>query len=262
MNRYLLTITILLVFSIALLAQTQMTIADFEQEVWRLTNVERGKYNLAPLYYDTGLAALAKRHSLNMYQKDFFAHRDPWGDEVAGRKNKYYPELIVSSIGENLGKFSNSRRVFIPQEVVSGWMNSPAHRANILDAGFTHIGIGLVFKGNEMYATQDFATPIVKLVSELPDKIDAKYRYRLRFEYIAGQATQGFSSTLIYPNPNATYRISEDQEMCGAQPIPIQWISDRSFEVEVPFLAGKGNYQLSFGYNGGYFPEGVLISVR
>jgi len=256
------SLMVLLILCVALCAQGKMSLADFEKEVWRLTNVERTKNGLPALIYDDGLASLARWHSTNMKDLGFFAHRDPWGDEVAERKSKYYPQLIVSSVGENLGKFTNSRQVFTPQEIVQGWMNSPSHRDNILDRSYTHLGVGIIPNGADMYATQNFAAPIVKLLSQIPDKLDIDKVYRLRFEYMGNRAKTDLSATLIYPDLNATFKISDKQEMCGAQPIAIKWAGNNYFDADVPFLVGKGPYMLCFGFEGGYFPEGVIMSVK
>lgn len=257
-----LIILIFLTLCLSLPAQKQMTVSQFEQEILRLTNHERSQYGLPALQNEPGLVTLARRHTVNMVQKNFFAHRDPWGDEVSGRKSKYYPELLVSNIGENLGKFTNSRLAFKPEEVVTGWMNSPTHRAQILDRDYTHIGIAIMIKGTDMFATQNFASPIVKLSNSIPENLSHKKSYVLRFDYLANQDPKHLGATLIYPDRKFAYKLSEEQEMVGAQPIPIKWVNQRSFEVVVPFLAGKGNYQLCFGFNGGYFPEGILLKAK
>ncbi|HNQ43530.1 MAG TPA: CAP domain-containing protein, partial [Candidatus Cloacimonadota bacterium] len=121
-----------------------LSIREFELEIWRYTNIERARYGISPLNYDENLADLAKLHTKNMIDKKFFAHIDHLGDAVAQRKTKYQPNLIVSSIGENLGKFINSAKTFSPQECVTGWMNSPDHRKNILDPDYTHMGVGII----------------------------------------------------------------------------------------------------------------------
>jgi hypothetical protein len=197
-----------------------------------------------------------------MFEKGFFAHRDPWGDEVSGRKTKHYPELIVSNIGENIGKFTNSQMAFKPQEVVAGWMNSPTHRDNILDRSYTHLGVGVLVRGTEMIATQNFASPVVQLQSAIPKKLSSKKRYALRFEYMGSKASSSLGATLLYPDRKVAFKLSDDQEMVGAQPIAIKWLNDRTFELVVPFLAGNGNYKLCFGYNGGYFPEGIVLTAK
>ena len=59
------------------------------------------------------------------------------------------------SWGENIAYGQES-----PAEVVTTWMNSPAHRENILDCGFTQIGIGIATTSSgTIYWTQNFATP-------------------------------------------------------------------------------------------------------
>jgi hypothetical protein len=57
--------------------------------------------------------------------------------------------------GENIARGQQSAA-----EVVTGWMNSPAHRENIMDCRLRQMGIGLAFDGGEQpYWVQDFATP-------------------------------------------------------------------------------------------------------
>jgi len=239
-----------------------MTIREFEEEVWRLTNAQRRQHSLPALQYDNGLADLARIHSNNMVKHSFFAHTDHLGDDVASRQPKYYPALIVISIGENLGKFSNSARVFTPQELVTGWMNSPHHRENILNLDYTHLGVGIVLQGNTLYATQNFAAPLVKLRSNLPKSMDQQRIYRISFQYMGAANAKDLNCTLIYPDPEAAYQISDDQEMVGAQPLKIDWQDKNNFSLLVPFLAGKGDYKLCFGFGGGYYPDGVVLRAR
>lgn len=247
--------------TLSAMAQT-MTVREFELEVWRLTNVERVRHNLSPLSYEEGLADLARLHSGNMLLHNFFAHRDHKGDEVADRKDKYYPTLLISAIGENLGKFTNSGMKFTPHELVSGWMQSPLHRDNILNPQYTHLGVGLVFRGTTLFATQNFATPTVKFKGNLPSKFDVKKVYRLSFEYLSPRPAKELSATLIYPDKKTSFKISDEQEMVGAQPIALRWTSSTTFDVDLPFNAGKGEYQLCFGFNGGYFPKGLKLRAR
>lgn len=257
---------ILLTFTLALsalMAQNRtMTIEDFEKEVWRLTNVERTRYSLKPLSYDPGLAKLARYHSHNMHQRNFFSHLDPQGYGVAERQQNYYPTLVLSSIGENIGRFHNSAGGFTPQEVVSGWMESPNHRENILQPDYTHLGVGIVLAGNTMYATQDFATPLVKIKSKLPKSLSDGHAYRLSFQYLSPNQRDRLACTLIYPDKNKGYKISENEVMVGAQPLQLEWVSSSQFDVLVPFSAGAGDYKICFGFDGGYFAQGMVLKAR
>lgn len=255
-------LSLLLILALAILGGKTMTVREFELEVWRLTNVERNQHHLPTLNYDEGLADMARLHSQNMVMKNFFAHKDHLGDQVGERRARYYPSLLVTGIGENLGKFTNSAKRFSPEELVRGWMQSPLHRDNILTAEFTHLGVGLVFRGETLYATQNFATPIAKLKSELPKSLDYKKIYRLSFEYLSTQPAQKLTATLLFPDKRTTFKVSDKQEMVGAQPIGLRWTSANTFEVDVPFNAGKGVYQLCFGYDGAYFPEGLPLRAK
>lgn len=113
-----------------------------------------------------------------------------------------------------------------------------------------------------MYATQNFATPLVRMRSKLPKSLDGSKIYRLSFKYLSPNKRERLNSTLIYPDPKKAYQISEDQEMVGAQPLKVEWKSKTSFDLLVPFLAGKGDYKICFGFDGGYFPEGVVVKVK
>ena len=66
-----------------------ITISEFEHSIWELTNQQRLAYNLSPLLYDEGLADLARLHSKNMFNFDFFAHKDHLGYLVSDRNPKF-----------------------------------------------------------------------------------------------------------------------------------------------------------------------------
>lgn len=202
MAKYFLCIMLLLLS--AMLPAARLTIAQFEQRIFELTNRERQRHNLPVLRYETGLADLARRHSQNMLQRDFFDHRDPQGLEVAGRQERYYPQIMLIHIGENLFKIVDSRRNFSSAEIVDGWMNSPGHRANILNRDFTHIGVGVVVRGNKLYATQNFGTPIVKLLNPLPIRTRG-LNLRLSFEYLSPRPPADLRATIRYPDASVRF---------------------------------------------------------
>ena len=255
-----------LLFLLLLFACTQssktISIPEFEHSIWELTNQQRLAYNLSPLLYDEGLADLARLHSKNMFTYDFFAHRDHLGCLVSDRKRKYYPQLIVSSIGENLAKFVNGTKVFTPEEIVTGWMNSPEHKKNILNAAYTHLGVGVFTEGEVLLATQNFATPVVKLLSELPETFNPQFQYELQFEYMGSQPQKELNAVLNFPDSRFKYNIDDKYYTIGMKPITLQWIADKQFELIVDFPAGKGNYSLCFGFNHSYLEDGIKIKVR
>ncbi|MEU9591067.1 CAP domain-containing protein [Streptomyces sp. NPDC048193] len=119
-------------------------------EVVRLTNGERARAGLPELAPDPRLATAAQAHSADMVARDFYSHTDPDGGRPWDRAAA--AGATRRTVGENIACGQRSAA-----EVVEGWMNSPGHRANILGAGFTHIGVGLAGGGRAgMYWTQLF----------------------------------------------------------------------------------------------------------
>ncbi|MFJ3889593.1 CAP domain-containing protein [Streptomyces rubrogriseus] len=119
-------------------------------EVVGLTNRERAGAGLPALAVDARLTAAAQAHSADMVTRDFYSHTDPGGGKPWDRAAAAGADR--RTVGENIACGQRS-----PAEVVEGWMNSPGHRANILKAGFTHIGVGLAGGGRAgTYWTQLF----------------------------------------------------------------------------------------------------------
>ncbi|GIH29524.1 hypothetical protein Aph01nite_78340 [Acrocarpospora phusangensis] len=122
-----------------------------ENEVVRLTNVEREKAGCKPLVHEARLHTAARNHSADMSAKNYFSHDSQDGRSFVDRiKATGYS---FSSIGENIAKGQSSAA-----EVVRGWMNSQGHRENILNCSYTQIGVGYVAAGGP-YWTQDFGRP-------------------------------------------------------------------------------------------------------
>ncbi len=118
-----------------------VTNAAFESEVVALINQERQAAGLPPLQVHSALQQASRSHSEDMACNDFFSHigsdgSTPWDRAVRAGYNPSY-------IAENLYMGSGSYNT--PQAVVTGWMNSPGHRANILAPEPVHIGVGYIF---------------------------------------------------------------------------------------------------------------------
>lgn len=116
-------------------------LSQFEQEVVELTNNERAKSGLAPLQADAELSRVAREKSRDMSAKNYFDHNSPTYGSPFDMMQSY--GITYRAAGENIAKGQRT-----PQEVVTAWMNSPGHRANILNSSFTHIGSGFVEQGN------------------------------------------------------------------------------------------------------------------
>lgn len=119
----------------------------FEKEVVELTNKERAKQGLKALSVDSKLSKSARAKSQDMKDKNYFSHTSPTYGSPFDQMKKF--GITYKSAGENIAQGQRS-----PQEVVTAWMNSEGHRANILNKSYTHIGVGYVKSGN--YWTQQF----------------------------------------------------------------------------------------------------------
>lgn len=119
----------------------QSQLNQFEQQVVELTNQERAKHGLAPLQADLELSRVAREKSRDLAVNNYFDHNSPTYGSPFDMMRAY--GISYRTAGENIAKGQRS-----PQEVVNAWMNSPGHRANILNGNFTHIGVGYVEQGN------------------------------------------------------------------------------------------------------------------
>lgn len=122
-------------------------VSDFEQEVIARVNEIRVQNGLKALSYNWELSRVARYKSQDMKDSRYFSHTSPvYGSPFQMMKSF---GITYRSAGENIAMGQKT-----PQEVVNAWMNSAGHRANILNASFTEIGVGYVADGH--YWTQMF----------------------------------------------------------------------------------------------------------
>jgi uncharacterized protein YkwD len=123
-----------------------------EAKLIELTNAERKKLKLPALKPDPVLMKLARAHAATMGRLDQIGH-DLEGKTFAQRMEQ--AKYQASRAGENVAQGQRT-----PTEAVAGWMQSPGHKANILNTDYTKIGVGLATsKSGKMYWTQVFAKP-------------------------------------------------------------------------------------------------------
>ena len=127
--------------------QISQSVLSYESEVIRLVNEVRRENGLKALTANWELSRVARYKSQDMLNKGYFSHTSPtYGTPF--QMSKAFG-LSFRTAGENI-----ARGYPTPQAVVNGWMNSSGHRANILNASYTQIGVGYVAQGN--YWTQMF----------------------------------------------------------------------------------------------------------
>jgi uncharacterized protein YkwD len=117
-------------------------------EVIGIVNSERAKAGCGPLTENSLLTQAAQGHSADMAARDFFDHTNPDGDGPGERVTA--TGYRWSTYGENIAMGQRT-----PAQVMESWMNSPGHRANILNCSFKEIGIGIHSEGGP-YWTQVF----------------------------------------------------------------------------------------------------------
>jgi uncharacterized protein YkwD len=117
--------------------------ATVEAAVSCLVNAERAARGLRAVEHERALALSARRHANDMVARRYFAHVSPSGGTVDKRARRAgYLSAPCWSLGEDLG--SAPAAVASARAVVDAWMESPGHRAVILDPSFRDIGIALV----------------------------------------------------------------------------------------------------------------------
>jgi uncharacterized protein YkwD len=132
---------------------------EVELQVHAFVNAQREAAGLPALAYSPELAALARNHSRDMLEKEYFGHEAPDGCGLSCRFKAI--GYAYSAIGENIHTMSGYElsAVETARHIVDGWMSSPGHRANIVHANFTAEGIGIVQSDDSLFATQNFAKP-------------------------------------------------------------------------------------------------------
>ncbi|MFI1365186.1 CAP domain-containing protein [Streptomyces griseochromogenes] len=122
--------------------------AAAEAEVLKLVNEERAKVGCSPLAANSALSGLAESFSDDMAARDFFDHTDPDGATPWDRAAK---AGITDLGGENIARGQADAAA-----VMRAWMNSPGHRANILNCDFKTLGVGVHLGTGGPWWTQDF----------------------------------------------------------------------------------------------------------
>ena len=123
-----------------------------EQQLFKLLNLERQHHRLSLLQWDPRLAEAARIHAQKMARAGDISHRFPGEPDVTERARR--KGALFKAIAENVALAGT------PEEIHLALMNSPGHRANILNPEYNAVGVGVVQAGNELYVTEDFALAV------------------------------------------------------------------------------------------------------
>lgn len=156
-----------------------ITISELEINIHDLINIERQKHGLSQLKWNDRLSTIARKHSQDMANRNFFSHNTPEGHDfsyrysqagyscaVHGQGNIYYlgAENIFQNNLYDRVVFVNSAAHYdwnseekIAKTTVQGWMTSKGHRKNILTPHWRNEGIGVaITPDGKVYITQNF----------------------------------------------------------------------------------------------------------
>ncbi len=123
-----------------------------EQFLLAAANQDRAARGLRQLQFDSVLAQAALYHANQMAAHDAISHQFPGEPDLASRGASAGARFSV--ITENVAEAPDSSIIH------SLWMNSPGHRANLLDPTVEVVGIAVVHRNNQFYAVEDFANSV------------------------------------------------------------------------------------------------------
>lgn len=163
--------------SIARPARPRVDVGTLEKQIHQLINAERQKAGLTPLAWSGELGSIAREHSRDMADRNYFSHYSPEGEgpleryKKAGFSCQVRVGFRIYEGGENIFQNNLYSSVMyingvphynwnsleeIARSTVKGWMGSPGHRRNILEPVFKSEGIGVFIKNGEVFITEDF----------------------------------------------------------------------------------------------------------
>ncbi|OIK02239.1 sigma-70 family RNA polymerase sigma factor [Streptomyces monashensis] len=122
-------------------------------QVIALVNQQRAAAGCSPVSENADLDQAAQGHSDDMAARNYFDHVSPDGTDPGQRITA--AGYHWSAYGENIAKGQST-----PQAVMDAWMNSPGHRANILNCAFKELGVGVRRTADGPLWTQDFGTKL------------------------------------------------------------------------------------------------------
>ena len=120
-----------------------ISVTDYAASLLCVVNQQREEWGRPDLTWQRNLARAAAWHATDMVQNEYFAHTAPNGQTYGDRLDQanFIPSSDRWRAGENLAAGQGPEGT--PASIVTGWMNSKEHRINMLDPGYTMVGISV-----------------------------------------------------------------------------------------------------------------------
>jgi len=131
----------------------QANLSGYEARVLDLLNTVRVDNGLSALAPDQGLTDISRARSSDLLSRDYFSHYTPEGTNVFDLMKE--SGIQFSAAGENLAH-ARPPDIGTPEAFLDAWMNSPEHKANIMQSKFGTIGVGMVENGDRRVVTTVF----------------------------------------------------------------------------------------------------------
>lgn len=141
------------------------------QMLFESANSERAAKGLQPLKWNPHLAVAAREHAMRMAEQNTLSHQLPGEPGMVERATQAGAQF--SSLAENVAEGPSGENIH------KQWMNSPPHRANLLDPQLDSIGVAVAERDGTLFAVEDFSLAAGKLsIDEQEGMVDAKLRAR------------------------------------------------------------------------------------
>lgn len=129
-----------------------------EVQLFKLLNMERQHHRLGLLQWDSRLADAARVHAQKMARAGDISHRFAGEPDLTERARR--TGALFKAVAENVALAGT------PEEIHLALMNSPGHRANILNPDYNAVGVGVTQVNNELFVTEDFAQVVPNYSAE------------------------------------------------------------------------------------------------
>lgn len=123
--------------------------ASLERQLFEATNRERTAHGVPALRWNDALAAAARKHANQMARQDALSHQFPGEPSLPSRVRQSGARFVWLS--ENVALGPN------PSFIHTEFVQSPQHRANLLDVDMNEVGIGMVARNGRWFAVEDFS---------------------------------------------------------------------------------------------------------
>ena len=126
--------------------------AEVEAHSFDLINQDRASHGLPALALDSELAGVARSHSQDMRDRNYFSHTDPDGNSPSHRMR--IAGITFKIAGENIAQ---TKALKDPAQAANDeFLSDSEHRDVIFNTQFTRVGVGVARSGTEYWITQDY----------------------------------------------------------------------------------------------------------